>query len=76
LTEFGVPTFSKNAEGDAAGGAIREPLAGPARSKSLGMYEVLHAENREAPWSPVLAGDAPSLWVWVRGVARPVGGGP
>jgi hypothetical protein len=30
------------------------------------MYEALHAENREVPWSPVARGDAPS--VWVRGV--------
>jgi hypothetical protein len=45
----------------------RELLGDPARSESLGMYEALHAENREVPWSPVLAGDAPPLWV--RGVA-------
>ena len=44
----------------------RELLGDPARSENLGMYEVLHAENREVPWSPVLAGDAPS--VMVRGV--------
>jgi hypothetical protein len=44
----------------------RELLGDPARSESLGMYEALHAENREVPWSPVLAGDAPS--VMVRGV--------
>jgi RNA-directed DNA polymerase len=68
LTEFGVLTFSKNAEGHAAGGAIASRSGDPARSKSLGMYEVLHAENRETPWSPVLAGDAPSLCIWDRGV--------
>jgi hypothetical protein len=51
----------------------RELLGGPARSESLGMYGGLHAENREVPWSPVLAGDAPSLVVrgvvgrWVAG---------
>ena len=45
----------------------RELAADPARSENLGMYEALHAENREVPWSPVLAGDAPPLWV--RGVA-------
>jgi hypothetical protein len=45
----------------------RELLGDPARSENLGMYEALHAENREVPWSPVLAGDAPSLWA--RGVA-------
>jgi hypothetical protein len=31
------------------------------------MHEVLHAENREVPWSPGPGGDAPPLWV--RGVA-------
>ena len=44
----------------------RELFADPARSESLGMYETLHAENREVPWSPVAAGDAPP--VLVRGV--------
>jgi hypothetical protein len=44
----------------------RELLGDPARSENLGMYEALHAENREVPWSPVARGDAPS--VWVRGV--------
>jgi len=46
----------------------RELLGGPARSENPGMYEDLCVENREAPWSPVPVGDAPSL-VWVRGVA-------
>ncbi len=45
----------------------RELLEGPARSENPGMHEGFHAENRETPWSPVPAGDAPSLWV--RGVA-------
>src|SRR6266536_967135 len=45
----------------------RELPGDPARSENPGMYEGLHAENREAPWSPVLAGDAPPSWV--RGVA-------
>jgi len=39
----------------------RELLGDPARSESLGMYEVLRAENREVPWSPVLVGDAPPV---------------
>ncbi|MDP9224477.1 MAG: hypothetical protein M3P18_11615, partial [Actinomycetota bacterium] len=48
-------------------------LGDPARSENLGMCGDLHAENREAPWSPVLTGDAPSLVVrgvvcwWVAG---------
>jgi len=46
----------------------RELLGNPARSEKPGMHETFHAENREPPWSPVLAGDAPPL-VWVRGVA-------
>ena len=62
----GVPTPLALAEGHVAGSAIASCLADPARSKNLGMYEALHAENREVPWSPVLAGDAAP--VWVRGV--------
>jgi hypothetical protein len=65
--ESGVPTPSSLAEGHAAGSAIASCLRDPARSKNLGMYEALHAENRELPWSPVPAGDAPSHVV--RGVA-------
>ena len=64
--ESGVPTLSSLAEGHVAGSAIASCWGTPARSENLGMYEVLHAENREVPWSPVLAGDAPS--VMVRGV--------
>jgi hypothetical protein len=37
------------AEGNIAGGAIREPLVDPARSKNLRMYGVSIRENREAP---------------------------
>ncbi len=65
--ESGVPTSWTLAEGDAAGSVSASCSADPARSENLGMYEALHAENREVPWSPVLAGDAPPLWV--RGVA-------
>ena len=46
---FGVPTRCTYAEGNIAGGAIREPLADPARSKNLRMYGVSIRENREAP---------------------------
>ena len=63
----GVPTSCVLAEGYAAGSVSASCLGDPARSENLGMYEALHAENREVPWSPVLAGDAPSLVV--RGVA-------
>ena len=65
--KFGVPTLSWLAEGLVSGSVSASCLGDPARSRNLGMYEALHAENREVPWSPVLAGDAPSLWV--RGVA-------
>jgi hypothetical protein len=64
--ESGVPTSWTLAEGLAADGVSASRLGDPARSENLGMYEALHAENREVPWSPVLAGDAPP--VWVRGV--------
>ena len=63
----GVPTPSSLAEGHTVSSAIASCLGDPARSKNLCMYEALHAENREVPWSPVPGGDAPSLWV--RGVA-------
>ena len=62
-----MPTLSQQAEGNIAGGAMRESSGDPARSENLGMYEALHAENREIPWSPVGVDDAPS-WM-VRGVA-------
>ena len=69
----GVPTPLALAEGHVAGSAIASYLGDPARSENLGMYEALHAENREVPWSPVAAGDAPPRWVrgvvgrWVAG---------
>lgn len=47
--------------------ALGESLVGPARSENLGTYGVSMRENREVPWSPVGAGDAPSGMV--RGVA-------
>ncbi len=50
---FGVPTLSDLAEGNIAGGAIREPSADPARSKNLCMYGISMRENREVPRSPV-----------------------
>ena len=40
------------AEGNTAGGVIREPLAGPARSKSQGMCRTSMRENRESPCPP------------------------
>jgi hypothetical protein len=45
----------------------REWPADPARSKTRCMHGVSRRENREVPWSPALADDAPS-WM-VRGVA-------
>jgi hypothetical protein len=63
----GVPTSWTLAEGLAAGSVSASCSGDPARSENLGMYEALHAENREVPWSPVPGGDAPPLWV--RGVA-------
>jgi len=43
--QSGVPTLSKRAEGNIAGGAIRESPADPARSKNLCMYGI---STREA----------------------------
>ena len=51
--QFGVPTSSRQAEGNIAGGAMREPSGDPARSKNQGMYGISMRENREIRWSPV-----------------------
>jgi hypothetical protein len=40
-------------EGNIAGGVIREPLAGPARSENQGMWGTSVRENRESPCPPV-----------------------
>lgn len=42
-----------NAEGNIAGGAMRESSADPARSENLCMYGVSMRENREIPRSSV-----------------------
>jgi hypothetical protein len=52
IKEFGVPTSSKRAEGNTAGGVMRESLADPARSENLCMYGISMRENREIPRSP------------------------
>ena len=49
----GVPTLSQEAEGNTAGGAIREPSVDPARSENQGMYGTSMRENREIPCPPV-----------------------
>jgi len=53
INETGVPTPSNRAEGNIAGGAMRESSADPARSENLGMYGISMRENREIPRSPV-----------------------
>ena len=40
-------------EGNIAGGVMREPPAGPARSENQGMYGTSMRENRESPCPPV-----------------------
>ena len=49
--QFGVPTSSRQAEGNIAGGAMRKPLADPARS------EPVHVRNLHVrePGGPVVA---------------------
>ena len=54
IKEFGVPTSLARAEGNIAGGAMREPSGDPARSKNQGMCGIFMRENREIPRSPVL----------------------
>jgi hypothetical protein len=53
IKEVGVPTLLNNAEGNIAGGAMRESSADPARSENLCMYGIFMRENREIPRSPV-----------------------
>ena len=53
IKEFGVPTSSNGAEGNIAGGVMRESPADPARSENLCMYGIFMRENREVPCSPV-----------------------
>lgn len=67
IKRSGVPTRLGDAEGNIAGGVMREPSADSARSKTRCMHGVSRRENREVPWSPVPVDDAPS-WM-VRGVA-------
>ena len=43
----------KQAEGNIAGGAMREPSGDPARSENLCMYGISMRENREILRSPV-----------------------
>ena len=47
----GVPTRSNDAEGNIAGGVIRESPVNPAGSKSHGMCGTFMRENRESPCS-------------------------
>ncbi len=44
---FGVPTPLTEAEGNIAGGDIREPSENPARSKTQCMHGISAHENRE-----------------------------
>jgi hypothetical protein len=48
---FGVPTLSWKAEGNIAGGVMRESSADPARSRNLCTYGISVRENREVPCS-------------------------
>ena len=53
IKEFGVPTPLNRPEGNIAGGVLREPSVGPARSENLCMYGIFMRENREVPRLPV-----------------------
>jgi len=52
IRKVGVPTLLSNAEGNIAGGVMRESPADPARSENLRMYGIFMRENREIPRSP------------------------
>ena len=53
IKEFRVPTSLARAEGNIAGGAMRESLGDPARSENQGMHGISMRENRESPRPPV-----------------------
>ena len=48
---FGVLTLSCQAEGHAAGGAIRESSGTPCGRRTQARTKVFMRENREIPWS-------------------------
>jgi hypothetical protein len=50
---FGVPTPLEQAEGNIAGGVMRESSTDPARSKNPSTCGTSVCENREIPCSPV-----------------------
>ena len=52
IREFGVSTRLTDAEGNIAGGVMRESPGDPARSENLCMYGISMRENREIPRSP------------------------
>ena len=52
IKEFRVPTSLARAEGNIAGGAMREPSGDPARSENLCMHGTFVRENREVPCLP------------------------
>jgi hypothetical protein len=58
--EFEVPTRLTDAEGNIAGGVMRESPVDPARSENQGMCGISMRENREIPRSParMMAGRA------------------
>ena len=66
ITESGVPTPSTEAEGNIAGGAMREPSGDPARSENLCMYGISMRENREIPRSPVRVMAGRAAWGTLR----------
>jgi hypothetical protein len=57
IREFGVPTRLTDAEGNIAGGVMRESPEDPARSENQGMYGIFMRENREIPPLPVWSDD-------------------
>ena len=59
IISIGVPTLSRQAEGNIVGGAMREPSADPARSENQGMCGVFMRENRE-----VRCSSTPLITVW------------
>ena len=52
IKETGVPTLLQVAEGNIAGGDMREPPAGPARSETPSMCGNTLCGNREIPRPP------------------------
>jgi hypothetical protein len=66
IKETGVLTLLNRAEGNIAGGVMRESPGDPARSENLCMYGISMRENWEIPRSPVRVMAGRAAWGTLR----------